>query len=465
MAETKIKTNQIFLITLALTLIPLVHGRYEPTWESIDSRPLPTWYDEAKFGIFIHWGVFSVPSFANEWFWKNWIGFQQQKYIDFMKKNYKPGFKYQDFAPQFQAEMFDPYEWAKLFEDAGAKYVVLTTKHHEGFCNWPTKYSWMWNAGDVGPNRDLVGDLAKAIRNSTDLRFGTYFSHFEWYNPLYNDDLLHLFFTKAYPSQVSLPQLRELVMNYEPDIVWTDGDSGPYWYWKSTEFLAWLYNDSPVKDKVVVNDRWGGTECHHGGYYTCQDHYVPGHLVKHKWENCMTIDKYSWGYRRDAQLEDFENSTSLIHQLVETVSCGGNLLLNIGPTHDGRIMPIFQDRLSDMGKWLKINGQAIYKSKPWRAQQDNMTKNTWYTSQVDEKSTTVYAILLDYPSQTAQNQLIVNLGEPITSPATNVTLVGYPKLLKWSPIGDSGISIIWPDLNFNQVPCKHAWVLRLDGVK
>lgn len=138
-----------------------VSGKYLPTWDSIDSRPLPAWYDQDKIGIFIHWGVFSVPSFGSEWFWWNWKGANppSQPTIDFMDKNYKPGFSYAEFGPQFTAEFYDASAWADLFKKAGAKYVVLTSKHHEGYTLWPSASSWNWNAMDVGPKRDLVGKL------------------------------------------------------------------------------------------------------------------------------------------------------------------------------------------------------------------------------------------------------------------------------------------------------------------
>ena len=256
--------------------------RYEPTWKSLDSRPLPKWYDESKFGIFIHWGVFSVPSFGDEWFWSFWKQSKYPAYVEFMKKNYPPNFQYQDFAPQFKAEFYDPSQWAELFKASGAKYVVLTSKHHEGFCNWDTKYSWNWNSMAVGPGRDLVGDLMKAVRNNTDIHFGLYHSLFEWFNPLYLQDQKNKFKTNTFVVDKTMPELYELVEKYKPDLIWSDGDAGPPEYFNSTGFLAWLYNDSPVKDQVVTNDRWGnGIPCHHGGYYTCQDRYLPG-KVRHR---------------------------------------------------------------------------------------------------------------------------------------------------------------------------------------
>lgn len=128
----------------------------------------------------------------------------------------------------------------------------------------------------------------------------------------------------------------------------------------------------------VVNDRWGdGTGCKHGGFFSCADRYNPGTLQPRKWENALTIDKYSWGYRRNARLSDFLTTFDLIEQLAGTVSCGGNMLLNVGPTHDGRIDPIFELRLRQIGDWLKINGDSIYATRPWVHQNDTETSAVW----------------------------------------------------------------------------------------
>ncbi|KAF7277406.1 hypothetical protein GWI33_007650, partial [Rhynchophorus ferrugineus] len=145
----------------SLLLVFLIFGSfcvnselYQPTWESLDTRPLPEWFDKAKIGIFIHWGVFSVPSMGTEWVWTFWNdGDEVTKYI---QDNFPPGFSYQEFAKDFTAEFFNAAEWAQLFARSGAKYVVLTSKHHEGFTMWPSSYSYSWNAKDIGPHRDIV---------------------------------------------------------------------------------------------------------------------------------------------------------------------------------------------------------------------------------------------------------------------------------------------------------------------
>ncbi|XP_014769556.1 alpha-L-fucosidase isoform X1 [Octopus bimaculoides] len=449
-----------YLLFILSFLLQQTDAEYQPNWESLDKRILPSWYDEAKFGIFLHWGVFSVPSYGSEWFWWYWKGSKTPYYVDFMNKNYPPDFTYPDFAPKFTTEFFNAKEWANLFEAAGAKYVVLTSKHHEGFTNWPSKVSWNWNSMAVGPHRDLVGELAVAIKE-TSIHFGLYHSLLEWFHPLYLQDKASNFTTHEFAKTKAIPELYEIVKQYKPEVIWSDGD----WecddtYWNSTQFLAWLYNESPVKDTVCVNDRWGkNVRCKHGGFLNCNDRYNPGVLVKKKWENAMTIDRYSWGYRRNLRLQDLLTVDKLIAELAETVSCGGNLLVNVGPTHDGRISPIFEERLLQFGQWLKLNGEAIYSSKPWLHQNDTITPRVWYTSNKASNGTAVYAIVLDRPKGN-----LIHLGSVDYLPSISVSLLGYSGniVIKETTFG---ILLMIPNIQINQMPSKRAWVFKFMGAK
>lgn len=449
-----------FLVALAVAMSSAV--RYEPNWDSLDKRPLPTWYDESKIGIFLHWGVFSVPSYLSEWFWWEWQGEKDPAAVKFMQDNYRPDFTYGDFAPEFKAEFYDPNRWVDIFKASKAKYIVLVSKHHEGFCNWPSKYSWNWNAKDVGPNRDLVGDLANAIRKNSDIHFGIYHSLFEWFNPLYIDDAKNNYTTQNFVAQKTMPELHELVNTYKPDIVWSDGDwMVDDFYWNATQFLAWLYNDSPVKDTVVVNDRWGkNIRCKHGSFWNCDDKFVPGKLFDHKWENCMSLDKGSWGFRRNAQLSDIYAMDEFIALLVRTVSLGGNLLVNVGPTAYGEIAPIYEERLRQMGEWLDVNGDAIFGTHPWKNQNDTVNPDIWYTSTKGSSGTVVFAILLKWIKG---NTLV--LGAPVASPHTTATLLGYQGgSLQVQGQGSQGITITVPTIPFDQMPCQWGWVFKLENL-
>uniref|UniRef100_A0A3B4WWW1 Alpha-L-fucosidase n=1 Tax=Seriola lalandi dorsalis TaxID=1841481 RepID=A0A3B4WWW1_SERLL len=442
------RPSYIISLLSVITLLLIGPGcgkRYAPNWDSLDARPLPQWFDEAKVGIFVHWGVFSVPGFGqySEWFWYWWQSAKRAEFVEFMQKNYPPGFKYADFATEFHAEFFNPDTWAKIFKASGARYVVFTSKHHEGFTNWPSAGSWNWNSVDVGPHRDLVGELAAAVRKQS-LHLGLYHSLYEWYHPLFLMDQASRFKTQYFVVRKTLPELVDLVMAYKPDLIWSDGDwAAPDTYWNSTQFLSWLYNDSPVKDVVVTNDRWGnGCYCKHGGYYNCVDRYTPGKLPDHKWEKCQSIDTRSWGYRRDMKLSELLDLPSIIKDMVNVVAMGGNYLLNIGPMSDGMIAPVFEERLRGLGAWLGINGEAIYASKPWRIQTENSTVQVWYTA----KNSTVYAILLGWPPKQ-----LLKLTTPKTSGAT-----------KWAPVTQtSGLMILIPAM---PVSPGNAWTLKLEGV-
>ena len=379
-----------------------------------------------------------------------------------MKDQYSPMFTYQDFAKDFDAYMYDPDWWADLIEDSGAKFVVITAKHHEGYTMWPSNVSFSWNSKDVGPNKDLVGELMLSIRTRTDVHFGVYHSLYEWFNPLFLQDQENSLKTNNFVTRKTMPELYELVNKYQPEVIWSDGDT---WatdtYWNSTGFLAWLYNESPVRQTVVVNDRWGiGAECTHGGYWTCQDRYNPGHVIAHKWENAFTIDKDSWGYRREAVLSDFLTDLEIISTIAETVSCGGNVLINVGPRKDGRIDPLMEERLRNMGKWLRINGEAIYGTKPW-VHQNETSVPVWYTAK-QSTGVTVYAIVLKWPT----NGTLV-LENVNNSASLSVSMLGYNRMqLPWSKNGNNGPGIVvnMAAVRFVDLPSYTAWVLRIDGL-
>jgi len=446
------------ILVLVLGLC-VCQGKYSPDWNSLDSRPLPSWYDDAKIGVFMHWGPYSVPGVSSEWFWSLWKR-NDSKIESFMEEFYPPGFTYQEFGPAFRAEFFNATQWAHIVASSGAKYYVLTSKHHDGFANWPSSRNFGWNSKDNGPKRDVVGELAEAFRTLGQVKFGLYHSLFEWFNPMWLQDKANNFTSVNFVEGKIYPELLELVNTYQPEVLWSDGEwEAPDTYWRSKEFLAWLYNESPVKDTIVVNDRWGHeTLCKHGGFYTCTDRYNPGVLQKHKWENAMTIDRYSWGNRRNINIEDILSMEELVGTLASTISCGGNLLMNVGPTSQGTIEPIFQLRLKEMGDWLAVNGEGVYGSRPWTVQNDTLNGQVWYTQKVDPKvGTLVYAFLLQWP---ADNKVV--LGSTEACKDTTATMLGYNRPLDWKRHEGGGLELDLPEES--RLASQWAWVIRFDDL-
>jgi len=433
-----------------LLLIINLSAGYEPTWESLDQRPNPQWFEDAKFGIFIHWGVYSVPSWGPKDQYAEWYWYYMEKKDtptwDFHKEKYGEKFKYQDFAPMFKAELFDPDHWADIFKRSGAKYIVLTSKHVEGFCLWPAPHSWNWNSVDIGPHRELAGDLIKAVRK-VGLKMGFYYCMYEWFNPLYNSDV------NKYVDEYMLPQMKDLIIRYQPDIFWPDGEwDHPSSVWRSTEFLAWLFNESPAPKDIVINDRWG-QECRnrHGGFATPEYESIPeGHLIAQgRFEECQGMGK-SFGYNRNETADNYRSTTELLHLLIDNVSRGGNLLLDIGPSADGRIPEIMEERLLEMGKWLKVNGEAIYASEVWKYAPK--LENFRFT----RKGNIIYAIALIWPPE---NWSIPKPTEFPTLP--KVSLLGTDITV---PIKEEDNNWIFttPCINPSQIPCQHAWVFKLE---
>ena len=425
---------------------------YQPKWESLDTRPTPQWFLDAKFGIFIHWGVYSVPSWGPkekyaEWYWHDMNDHNGETWKHHVA-TYGEKFQYQDFAPLFKAELFNPDEWADTFRRSGAKYIVLTSKHHEGFALWPSAESWNWNAVDVGPHRDLAGDLIAAVR-AKGLRMGYYYSIYEWYNPLYKSDV------GKFVDQHMLPQLKDLVQRYKPDIVWPDGEwDQPSATWHSEDFLAWLYNESNAPKDVVVNDRWGkDTRNTHGGFATPEYGHIPkGRLTDAGlFEECQGMGR-SFGYNRNENADNYRSTTELLALLIDCVSRGGNLLLDIGPTADGRIPDIMQQRLLDMGKWLDVNGEAIYGTHAWRVQSEGDLVR--YTA----KDGAVYAICMKWPGTT------LTLNEPKPGASVAVTMLGVADPVACKADGGK-LTIQVPQLTPDKVPCQHEYVFKLTGVE
>lgn len=483
----------IFLCLYLFLPSGLLGQTYWPDWESLDQRPVPEWFGDAKFGIFIHWGPYSVPAWSpkgtySEWYqyWlenKTLFGngkFQGDEVYQFHVNTYGQHFDYYEFAPMFTADLYEPADWAELFKASGAKYVVLTSKHHDGFTLWPNEQAndrgFPWNSMETGAKRDLAGDLSAAVK-AVGLKMGFYYSLYEWFHPWWKND------RERFVDEHYLPQIKDLVTKYEPDILWGDGE----WemeaeQWKSQELLAWLYNESPVKDKILVNDRWGkGIRQHHGGYYTTE--YEAGHEFDKPWEECRGMG-FSFGYNRNEDAQDYNSTRALILMLLDIVSNGGNLLLDIGPDARGQIPPIMQNRLLEMGDWLTVNGEAIYGTQRWKESAQwtegdrelektgsylggdyilqqtirkipgKAKKEVFFT----QKEGNLYATTPIFP----KDKLILKGVRPTS--ATEVHLLGYEQALSYR-YRKGNLEIQVPRLTYDELPCLYAWVFRVSEVE
>jgi alpha-L-fucosidase len=329
-----------------------------------------------------------------------------------------------------------------------------------------------WNAVDIGPRRDVLGDLAKAGRKRG-LHMGIYYSLYEWYNPWWLSD------KPRYVREHLFPQFQDVVKHVEPEIVFSDGE----WEltseeWHSPELLAWLLNESPVRDQVVIDDRWGKETKHkHGGYYTTE--YTSGMKQSaHPWEESRGMG-FSYGYNRAETLADYHTDRELLLMLIDLVSRGGNLLLDIGPTADGRIPAIMEERLLQLGDWLRANGEAIYGTRAWRRarqwsngaepklEESEFMSAYPISSLVDTppagaarveaffttKAGVVYAILPHRPERE------VGFDDIETRDGVFVTLPGSAAPLAFS-LQDKRLTIRVPE----NLPFSQAYVLRLEGV-
>ncbi len=474
--------KKLFFLSLLFFSVKNFAQTYQPSWESLDKRPVPTWFTDAKFGIFIHWGVYAVPGWSKKGDYAEWYQQGLQGNDTARQKFHKAKFgnrTYYDLANDFKAEVFNPDEWAKVFEQSGAKYIVLTSKHHDGFTLWPSKESdrdwgFKWNAVDVGPKRDLINDLFKAVRK-TSVHAGMYYSLYEWFNPLWKAD------KNKFAAEHTWPQMKDLINNYQPDVFWTDGDwEASDEVWKSKEFLTWLYNESVVKDKVVINDRWGaGLRFKHGGIYTPE--YQPDlDFEDHAWEESRGMG-FSYGYNREEDAWDYNSTQSLVLQLIDKVSRGGNFLLDIGPDEHGKIPPIMQERLLQMGEWLKINGEAIYNTSRWKMHSQWSEGNREYKDKSGDMllkitidpdpgyavkevfytynavTNSLFAILPKYPD----NKKIL-LKDVVLSADNTISFISTKENLVWQQLGNN-VEISLPEYNPNKIKSPYAFVVKIDN--
>ncbi len=444
------------------------HGPFQPQWPSLQKYRVPDWYQDAKFGIFIHWGVYSVPAFGNEWYPRNMYLQGSPEFVHHVA-TFGPQlqFGYKDFIPLFKADKFDPDAWAHLFRDSGAKYVIPVAEHHDGFAMYDSGVS-SWTAAKMGPKRDIVGDLARSVR-AAGLHFGASShraEHYFFMNPGRDfpsdveDPHNSAFYGPAHagvtdkngaqwlahpdPAYLNdwLARSSEIVIKYHPEVMWFD-------WWIGTKefepylqrFAAFYYNDALKRNSsAVINYK---KEAFPDGAAVLD--IERGQLDASRnlfWQTDTSVSIKSWGYIKN---DTFRTPESMIQQLVDIVSKNGCLLLNIGPKPDGTIPEEAQQILLGMGRWLKVNGEAIYRTRPWKtygegptqvaggAFHDTATKP--YSSR-DIRFTTngdaLYAIAMAWPDDGKLN--VKSIGPSV--PVKTVRLLGSDAEIKWTRGGD-----------------------------
>ncbi len=459
-------------------------GPYRADWESLRQYETPDWYKDAKFGIFIHWGVYSVPAFGNEWYPRNMYQEGSEEYKHHIA-TYGPQatFGYKDFIPRFKAERFDPRQWAQLFKDSGAKYVVPVFEHHDGFAMYDSGIS-DWTVVKMGPHRDMYGELAKALRDRG-LRLGAS-SHriehdfFLWEGRKIasdvNDPKYAAFYGPAHSwlsgkgsllqdwTYVSdeylddwLARDAEIVQKYEPDVMYFDWWIGqPNARRHVAEFASFYYNHGASQGKVpVINYKDSAIE-EHSAVLDIERGQLSG-IRPLYWQTDTSISNKSWGYIEN---DSFKSAETMVHQLIDIVSKNGNLLMNVGPRSDGTIPEQVQTILRDIGSWLKVNGDAIYGTRAWSKYGEGPTaivEGSFHDTDVKPytpqdfrfttKSNALYAIEMAWPES----------GEAVIQTLNDAALTGQ-KIVAISLLGQ-GTPLTYqlkPDGLHIQVPAQKA---------
>ena len=469
---------------------------YTADWESLAKHnEAPDWFRDAKFGIYFHWGVYSVPAFGSEWYPRNMHLKDKMEYAHHLKTYGDPSvFGYHDFVPMFKAEHFDAEDWAKLFKQAGAKFAGPVAEHHDGFSMWASKLT-PWNAKDMGPKRDIVGEMEKAIRKN-DMKFITTFHHaFNGQHParMTNPNKYPTgYYTPApgWPTASVDPKLRmlygrmpreeflnlwlgklvEVIDAYRPDIIWFDGCLTGIPDRDKQQFCAYYFNKAAERNRQVVVTYKGTSLPREVGVEDFEKGRAD-HLTDYVWLTDDTISKGSWCYTKDLKIKPTEE---VLHSLIDIVSKNGVLLLNISPMADGTIPNNQRQVLLEMGQWLKVNGVAIYNTRPWKKYGQGPTDIgrgghfiKWtgrYTAQDirfthSRDGATLYAICLGWPTEA------FTIADATVSPGgkAKIALLGSKAKVAYTINADKSLTIQPPAIEDSQLPCKYAYVFKIEG--
>lgn len=473
---------------------------YEATWESLKQHSTPQWLRDAKFGIYTHWGVYCYTATRGNATWNSNAAYfrpESGAARDFYEKfgELTPEFGYKDLIPEFTAEKFDAEEWADLFAKSGAKFAGPVAEHHDGFAMWDTKYS-DWNAANMGPKGDIVGELEKAIK-ARDMKFVTAFHHAaNWTffpvwdttkdcsNPEYSGLYGPVHKKGEMPSKEFLDEwygkLTEVVDKYDPDFVWFDFALDRIREDYVKNFVAYYYNKADERGKEVVIS-YKGHDLPPGVALLDHELGQEPELTHYEWITDNSIDvQGAWGYIEGL---DYKTVDRLVDNLVDRVSKNGYLLLNIGPKWDGTIPEEAKAGLLGLGEWLDINGEAIYGTRSWTKSGEGPTsvnlnqregKETGkvgfnesdivYTNKdirFTVKGNTLYATILDWPEGDVMIKSLVRKNAPgyyiYPEEIASVTMLGDGKELDWELVEGEGLRITPPETK----PCEHAFVFKI----
>ncbi|RLD80621.1 MAG: alpha-L-fucosidase, partial [Bacteroidetes bacterium] len=405
------------------------------------------WWKDAKFGMFIHWGGYAQLGGVYKGDTINGIA----EWIQFYKKI--PAEEYATAIKPFNPIKYNPEQWAKLARNAGMKYLVITSKHHEGLAMWDSKVTDFDIVDFTTYGKDVLKPLSEACKKN-DVKFCTYHSILDWHYAEAKGDSFPL-----YRDKILKPQLKEILEELDPKVMWFDGEWIPEWTEEQgVELYNYLRN---MKPDLIINNRVGkgrdgmqgmNKEGAYVGDFGTPEQEILSNASKLDWESCMTMND-TWGFKHGDS--NWKSSKTLIYNLIDVVSKGGNYLLNVGPTSEGLIPQESIDRLTEIGKWLKINGEAIYGTI--RAEHYKEGQIIRYTASKDNN--TVYAISLEWPGKTFS----IKNYEPEEN--SKIYLLGYAKPLSWDYNLSNGLIIDIPDelqLSENW-PCQYAFVFKIVG--
>ena len=468
---------------------------YKSEWESLKKHVTPQWFQNAKFGIYCHFGAYCVPAFKNEWY-SHWMYIDTvawgNNYFQHHLKTYGPldKFGYKDFIPMFKAEKFDADEWADLFQKAGAQFAGPVTEHADGFAMWNSKLT-KWNAAQMGPKRDIVGELSKAIRKRN-MKFIATFHHqwkYGWYptwdkhTDASNPDLEDLYGPEVPKGTFEMPEqktnplpdkkfndewlakIQEVIDNYNPDLIYFDSKMSIIQESTRLDMLSYYYNQAVTKKQDVVVT-FKSHDLAEGSAVIDMERSRMAEKKPYPW---LTDDSIDWNTWCDVSDPHYKSANRIIDFMIDVISKNGCVLLNITPKANGEIPQPVKERLLEIGAWLKINGEAVYGTHPWKIYGEGLFKvveghlneqvnadNTVEDIRFTQKGNSLFVFVLDWPTSDVMIRSLGKKAALLDKKVKRMELLGSNAEIKWE-IADEAMKITFPKVK----PCENAYVLKL----